>query len=322
MSRITALVLSVGEPTLERALDSVRRQTLAPCATTIVPGVEPFHRAMRTGVERVDTEHFVQVDADMVLDRTCFATLHSHMADRVGMVVGRLRDPLEGVIVGVKLIRTECARRFPMPDTLSADTDFLDALRAAGWSVPFLDSSLGRHQPQYTPLYTFSKYRLLGNRARYRRSLAMLRRRFRNLDRCPLDVAFVAQVALARGVFCTDDRDRQAPVTQDAEFDVLRAFLSAGGDGYHMASETVDGAGDLSPGARFAACCRLGATLRADGSAGAFRQAFSRLRGAGDDSGWLARVGLARGLYRGEVNVDQIDQDFAFLKRAFGDDLE
>jgi len=321
VSRITALVLSVGESTVQRALASVRRQTLPLQRVTVVTGVQPFHKAMRAGVDRVETEFFVQVDADMVLDRTCVATLYSHMTNDVGMTVGRLRDPLEGLVVGVKLFRTECAREFPMPSTVSPDTDFLDQIRAGGWRVPFIDSSLGSHEPVYTPLYTFAKYLLLGSRARYRRSLDMLCRRFRNLDRCPLELAFLSQVAMARGVFLTDDRDVHAPVAQDDDYDFFCGFFRSG-DGCDSAVVVASQLAALPPQARFEASVHLGAAFRHDGAAAGFRQAFGRLQGVGDEAGWLARVGLVRGLYLGDADAGQIGRDFDFLTRVFGDDFE
>src|SRR5688500_11923456 len=103
MSDVTALVLSIGEDTTERAIASVQRQTLAVAETIIVRGISPFHRAFNHGARRIRTPFFMQVDADMILDETCVADLRRAMVDGVGMVVGHLCDPMLGRIVGIKL---------------------------------------------------------------------------------------------------------------------------------------------------------------------------------------------------------------------------
>src|SRR2546421_10917476 len=66
-SDITAVVLTVGEGTTDRAIASVRRQTLPPRQILVIEEVTPFHRALNLASSRVVTPLFVQVDADMVL---------------------------------------------------------------------------------------------------------------------------------------------------------------------------------------------------------------------------------------------------------------
>lgn len=93
MRDVTAVVLSIGEPYTERALASLRRQTLTAAETIVVRDVSPFHCALNKGAAQVRTPFFLHVDADMVLDENCIAALRPLMTDRVGMVQGRLRDP-------------------------------------------------------------------------------------------------------------------------------------------------------------------------------------------------------------------------------------
>jgi hypothetical protein len=134
MSDVTALLLTIGEPYTERALDSVRSQSLQ-CADLVVVDreVSPFHRAYNAGVRRVQSDFFVQVDADLILDPDCFAELRSCIHDTVGVVTGRLRDPLLGRIGAVRLMRTRCFDAGEMPDTVSPDTDFGATMEANGW---------------------------------------------------------------------------------------------------------------------------------------------------------------------------------------------
>ena len=72
---VTALLLTVGEPYAERALASIQRQTMPAAAVIAVRDVIPFHRALNQGAAQICTPFFVQVDADMILDVSCFADL-------------------------------------------------------------------------------------------------------------------------------------------------------------------------------------------------------------------------------------------------------
>ena len=178
MSDVSAVVLSMGEPFLERALDSLRRQTLPPEKTILVEKVSPFHKALNQGVSEVETPMFVQVDADMILDAECLSVLRGLMDEDVAVAVAQLRDPLLQQVVGVKLFRTACFKDGGFADSISPDTDFLERAVSDGWRrVNAHDRmsrkaarsyTLGEHRPDYTPDYTFRKFTLEAGRCRYR----------------------------------------------------------------------------------------------------------------------------------------------------------
>jgi hypothetical protein len=206
MSDVTALVLSIGEPYTERALASVKCQTVAATETIVVRGAVPFHAALNQGVTQVRTPFFIQVDADMILDTRCVESLRAAMAPTVGYVVGLLRDPLLGRIVGVKLYRTACLRETPFPGSVSPDTDALKTLRAGGWAVAHAlcwDSrhTFGRHEPDYTLPYTYAKFLVTGVRHHYRRNGRATRGLFRQLCQSEHPLAPLAMAAVAHGLF-------------------------------------------------------------------------------------------------------------------------
>src|SRR3954454_15548745 len=103
---VTAVVLPLGEATTERAIASLRTQTMPPAEVVVVEGVRPPYAALNRGASQVQTPFFVEVNADMVLDPTCFETLRSAVRTGLGIVVGQLRDPLvAGAVTGIKLFR-------------------------------------------------------------------------------------------------------------------------------------------------------------------------------------------------------------------------
>ena len=310
MPDISAVVLSVGEPHTERALASVDRQTLPPAETILVERVSPFHRALNTGARRVRTAFFVQVDADMILNPWCLEELRRHMAPAVGIVVGPLWDPLMEVEVGVKLYRRQCFDAAHAEDTLSPDTDFNATLRRQGWEVVFALPSpphhrdaptpwptMGAHDPPYTPLYTYARYRVLGARYTYRRDFAAFRWRYRKLATSRHPTAFIARIALARGLFLRTDRDLLTSdlYTSSPQFEALDRFLGSSRGAGERAVESLPRL-DAEPGSVFEAFRRLGMTLCEERQPTAFRTCLDALDVTDHPNAWVARVALAQGL--------------------------
>jgi phosphatidyl-myo-inositol dimannoside synthase len=216
-SDVTAVLLSIGEESLERAYASIERQTVRPAEIISVAGVRPFYKALAVGAARVTTPFFIQVDADMVLDETCIERLRDAMSPELGIAVGQLRDPLMGTIPGVKVFRRECFDAVPMRDSITQDIDFFYELADLGWLTQHIllfnpglgrtPHTFGRHLPDYTPPYTYSTYVLLGCRYFRRCDLLGLLWRYDSLRRSTHDMRLVARVALLAGLFVDEERD-------------------------------------------------------------------------------------------------------------------
>ena len=323
MSDVTAVVLSVGEPHTERALASVARQTLPPAETILVERVSPFHRALNTGARRVRTPFFVQVDADMIANPWCLEELRRHVAPAVGIVVGPLWDPLMEIEVGIKLYRRQCFDAAHAEDTLSPDTDFNTTLRRQGWEIVFALPSphhryaptpwptMGAHDPPYTPLYTYARYRVLGARYVYRRDFAAFRWRYRKLSTSRHPTAFIARIALARGLFLRTDRDLLTPdlYTSSPEFEALDRFLGERPGAAERAVEILPLL-DAEPPSVFEACRRLATTLCEERQPIVFRTCLDALDAVDHPNAWVARVALAQGV-SSERDGDGRSSDYA-----------
>ena len=305
MSDVSAIVLSVGEPSTSRAVASLAAQTLAPHQVILVEHVSPFFRAMNAGVRQVSTPFFVQVDADMILDPTCLASLRSVVRDDTGVSVGQLRDPLLGQVVGVKLFRTECFRNAGFTDSISPDTDFIAAIRRRGWKTEtfrdtdsaLLPPTVGEHRPDYTPAYTFRKHLLEGSRYRYRGARQGLRWRVGRLEESTHEMALLAQIALAHGFFLPGERDDLTPGPDDPRAAKLVALLGSG------ARTDPERAGllPLPPGDRlrdlFRRFTRGGRDFANAGTGAGLREVLAGLAGVERD--WrvlVAKLGFGHGL--------------------------
>jgi hypothetical protein len=219
-SDVTAVLLTLGETSTARARDSVRAQTFRPADVVTVSGVTPFFKALTEGVALVETPFLLQVDADMVLHRTCLERLRASMTPETGIAVGQLRDPLIGTISGVKLFRRECFDDVALRDSVTPDVDFSFDLLARGWLTlhPLWygpDAALrafGDHLPDFTPTYTYATYALLGSRYFLRRNPGSLLWRYRALRGSTHQMARLARIAMLAGIFL--DQDRNVPKSE------------------------------------------------------------------------------------------------------------
>jgi hypothetical protein len=296
-SDLTALLLSFGEPSAERARASVRRQTLPPVETVVIDGVQPFSAALRAGVRRISTPFFVQVDADMVLDAFCFERLRAAMAPEVGIAVGQLRDPLIGTIAGVKLFRRACFDDTPFGDSVSSDIDFYSEIATRGWltlHVLAYDEpgdrrhTFGEHDPAFTPRYTYATYYLLGCRYFRRSDLRGFLWRLDRLRRSRHAMAGLARVALSAGLFGDQPRDvAKSSVRVDRELVDCLAGATARAP---LPVEDAHGAEALCE--RFYA---LGRALSARGDCQELAAWLSGLGTRPPGETWIAEASLCRG---------------------------
>jgi hypothetical protein len=296
---VTALVLTIGESSTERALESVRRQTLQPAETLVVEGVTPFSAALRTGVDRIETPFFVQVDADMVLDDDCLERLRAAVTDEAGIVVGQLRDPLIGTIAGVKLFRRGCFDVAQLRDSIAPDVDFYWDIATQGWLTLYLLSypparggaphTFGDHLPALTPAYTYATYYLLGCRYFQRRDLTGFLWRLGRLRASPHAMAAVARCALCSGLFANQTRD---VVKSSVRFNsnLLGCLAGASVHRAPLPVGSVDGARDLSQ--RF---YEHGRTLAAREGCPELRAWLAAFGTQPLDATWIAEASLCRG---------------------------
>jgi hypothetical protein len=325
-SDVSAVVLTSGEPTTRAAIDSLDRQTLIPDKVIVVRNVRPFHRALNDGATQVKCEFFVQVDADMVLDSCCIAKLRSGMRHATGIVVGQLRDPLIGRVVGIKLVRTSCFRQFRFKDSISPDTDFVEAIATRGWKTRYVGrprwtgsdawTTLGEHRPSYTPAYTYRKYLLEGRRYSYRRSLDGIRWHFARLEAGNHPSALIAQIALAQGIFLTTETDQLGlPCTgeESARLRAIEDFLSATRSGSE-AGIRVAPLPDMPLAELFGFCVRTSNALFRAGDFRSFELLMSSLNNTHhQDVAWIAKVGLCQGLSPVQIETQSIKADYQVL---------
>ncbi len=235
--KVTGLVLTVGEPTMKAAIESLRLQTVPCDEIVVVRGITPFHRAMNEGISRIRTEFFVQCDADMVLDPDCVEMMLRFQHDEDAVWIGYLSDELLGTVQAVKMFRTSCVREQPFSDHISSDTQLINRLVDRGWKYRFVRRDrprfghapevLGAHRPSYTPLYTFEKFRLEGARVAYRGVFDEFDACLTKLAQGDHPMARIALIGFCYGLLSRRIDDGLRPCTRSPEFELLEKLLSS-----------------------------------------------------------------------------------------------
>jgi hypothetical protein len=321
---ISAVLLTIGEPSMERALEAIKRQTLRPAEVVIVRDVRPWHKAINAGAARVATPFFVQVDSDMILDADCLEQLRHRMRPRVGEVIGMLRDPLMGMVSGVKLYRTECFRQVGMPDSIAPDTDHYQQMRKRGWKAALARRGLstplskvlvlGEHDPSYTPEYTYHKYLIEGCRYHYRQSHLGIRWHFAKLEESKHPSALIAQIGLAHGIFLDSSQDLlgrgELPSHHFAE---LAWFFEHADD---KSFATIHRPASNVSVQVYSEYFGLGCAIFKERRPQALEHCVKALGNTrGNDAAWIAKIGLFRGLLGQRSNAHRQENDFLSLQR-------
>ena len=216
---VSALLLTIGESTTASAREGIRRQTI-PLQEIVVENIQPFSNAFNQGVVRIRTPFFLQCDADMLLDENCVEVLLSKMAERTAMVVGHLRDPLQGNVQGVKLYRTHCCRLFPMQDRIDCESFLHHQFLKNDWNVTTVKVTLGTHDPdQKDHLYQFERFKFMAAKIRVRKQWSDLANRIIKLVRSEnQEIVPMAVSAMICGNHLTQKNDYLAPFTSSAEY--------------------------------------------------------------------------------------------------------
>ena len=320
MSDVTAVVLTTGEEATERAIDSVRKQSVLPEEIILIQNVMPFHKALNLGASRVRTEFFIQVDSDMILDTTCITDLRDCVSDGVGMVLGHVRDPLLGPIQAIKLFRTECFENVQLRDCVSSETEFNDDIVRNGWRMIYAlkysgDTAsawhtFGEHCPDYNPRYTFSKFTREGAKARYRK--AGLWDIFHRLKASRNNAALIAIIAASHGIFVQETRDLHGALAESEEFQLVEHFL--------MFPENCDAPPIARPDLvradlknAFRRFFEAGIQLRQHRAASTFKPLMRQLHQDSSIASWVALVGLCHGLFFEEYREADAEEAFLLL---------
>lgn len=174
-SELTVFLISSGEPSTAECECRLLAQD---CVFRLerIENVTPMDRAFQAMLDRCETRLYVQVDADMLLERHAIRTLYEAIEAQppdVAMFVAWLwGDAEERPIQGVKIYRHTITRQFPYVASYSCEVPQIARLQAAGFRTVApgepedRSGCLGEHYSLQTPEIAFRRWRRLMSKHR------------------------------------------------------------------------------------------------------------------------------------------------------------
>lgn len=162
---IEALVISAGEPQLERCLEAVKNQTVPFSNIVHIANVVPQHVAFNTGIKKITDEWVMKVDGDMVLYNNAVHTVISYICTNGNAsiyIFNVYDDFIGGPMVGCKVYKTEMVRKIEHEDRLKNDLRVEKKLKMRGHKVNKLGVTIATHAENPDEFQIFRRFYVYG----------------------------------------------------------------------------------------------------------------------------------------------------------------
>jgi len=174
----TVFIISSGEPSLARCVHALEQQIGEVLDQTYtirhIKNVFPMNNAFQKMIDLCETEYFIQVDADMILEPDAVHRLKKGVKSlfpQEAIFVGWLWDlDVDRSIQGVKIYKHKIMKDFPYRESLSCEVSQIKDMKAHGYSVrvdtdptqpqsvPSRIGCFGTHEPSQTPEMAFNRW--------------------------------------------------------------------------------------------------------------------------------------------------------------------
>lgn len=163
MSDLTIFVITTGEESFDECIGAVKRQDLAGIrepGIEIIKDIFPVHEAFNEMHRRSKTPYFIQVDADVILDKDAVALLYKAIR-RAGPFVyaayGQLYEEGFGPGGSVRCWKRSIFNLFRFRDRRATDRDFYNRAMLLGLHRINVNKTLGLHKPRQSDLLDYWK---------------------------------------------------------------------------------------------------------------------------------------------------------------------
>lgn len=162
-AKTTVFVITIDDPIFPRCMEAIERQSRARFKVEVLRNHRPFNAAVQAMIDRCDTQYFIQVDEDMILNPDAVAKMEAWMdaaPDDIGMICFLLYDEdREREIQGIKIHRTGHFKGLTPRNVRASEMDLLEQLEARGARWVAHPEVMGRHGTQYSPESVYNRYK-------------------------------------------------------------------------------------------------------------------------------------------------------------------
>ena len=160
---LTVFIIRSGKnPNYEDCLYSLNNQTTS-FKLKEIRDIAPMSKAFQKMIDDCDTEYYIQVDEDMILDIDAIESIYDEIIsseDKVAIVAHMLIDVhLDFDIYGVKGYKHEILKNYPYNlEIISCEVDQMNRMKADGYDTLMIGYTIGKHSPKWTPGLIYERY--------------------------------------------------------------------------------------------------------------------------------------------------------------------
>lgn len=182
-SDIEAFLITTGERTELEAYNSIVQQSVPVKKITVLRDIRGIHNSLNAMQEKIKSEYFIKVDADMILHRNCVRLLYRILKKNPGLyaVQGYLKDPLLGKIWGIHMFRSSYVKDYRYQNTIGTDAEFEKAMERKGYRQIKYKKVLGIHHLEYTHMEIKQRFIREGEKIIFFKNINRLKSDIRHL---------------------------------------------------------------------------------------------------------------------------------------------
>lgn len=160
---LTVFIIRSGQnPNYIDCLNSLKKQTVNFLLKEIVD-IAPMSKAFQKMIDDCETEYYIQVDEDMILDENSIEKIYDEVIssdDKVAIVAHMLRDVhLDFDIYGIKGYKHSILKNYPYNlKIISCEVDQMNRMNVDGYSTSMIEKVVGRHSPKWSPELIYERY--------------------------------------------------------------------------------------------------------------------------------------------------------------------
>jgi hypothetical protein len=160
---LTVFIIRCGEnPNYENCKNALEGQTVS-FRIEEIRDVAPMSLAFQNMIDRCETEYYIQVDEDMILENGTIDRIYRSLvesSENISTVAHMLRDVhLDFNIFGIKGYKHSIMSRYPYNlDIISCEMEQISRLQKDGYETMMVSEVVGLHSPEWTNELIFERY--------------------------------------------------------------------------------------------------------------------------------------------------------------------
>lgn len=160
---LTVFIIRFGEnPNYDSCREALEKQTVS-FKIEEIRDVAPMSLAFQNMIDRCETEYYIQVDEDMILENESIDKIYKSLvesAENISTVVHMLRDVhLDFNIFGIKGYKHYIMKQYPYNlDIISCEMEQISRLQKDGYETMMVGEVVGLHSPEWTEELIFERY--------------------------------------------------------------------------------------------------------------------------------------------------------------------